>query len=103
MWIMFAQLTLVAACVLISPLSMLPCKDAIEKLVMPTGTEMNQNQNLMCTFGLAIFVFACSIGIKNIADVITITGATSNTIVGFNLPMMFYLKLDTIERGGSFN
>jgi hypothetical protein len=75
---------------------MLPCKDAIEKLVMPRDIVMSKNQNLICTFALCLFIFLCSVGIKNIADVITITGATSNMIVGFNLPMLFYLKLDKI-------
>ena len=53
----------------------------------------------MCTLGLITLVFAFSVGISNISDVILVVGATANTIIGFCLPMIFYLKLIEIEKG----
>ena len=82
---------------------MLPCKDAVEKLVLARGESMSEIQNILCTFLFSLFCFICSVTIKDISEVITITGATANTVVGFILPSLFYLRLDTIERGGSLN
>lgn len=40
-----------------------------------------------------------SVGVANIADAILVVGATAATWIGFNLPMMFYLKLYEAEYG----
>ena len=44
-------------------------------------------------------VFALSAFIINIADVMLVVGSTSCTLIGFNIPMMLYLKLHKIENG----
>jgi len=35
----------------------------------------------------------CAIVIPNIGDAITIVGATTNPIIGFSIPIIFYLKM----------
>jgi amino acid permease len=52
---------------------------------------------------LAAVVYAMAVGVSNIADVILVLGATASTAVGFNLPMLFYLKLDEEENGGRWS
>lgn len=84
------------SCVLITPLCILPCKSAIEKLICQNGQEMTDNQNYFCTFTLVTLSFAVSVGVNNIADIILVLGASANTIVGFCLPIIFYLKVDEI-------
>ena len=37
--------------------------------------------------------------IPNISDAMTVIGATSNPLVGFTLPIVFYLKMDTVVNG----
>ena len=81
---------------------MLPCKDAIEKLAYGVNGKLSEKQNFALTILLTLAVFLCSVLIKNIADCIVIIGATVNTMVGFNLPMAFYLKLLQEENGNKW-
>ena len=61
---------------------------------------MNKKQNIVVTLGVVSTCFLLAVAIPNISDAMTVIGATSNPIVGFTLPVVFYLKMDT-ERGGS--
>jgi hypothetical protein len=80
----------------------LPCKDSIEKLLLPDAQNLTEKQNLLCTFVLVSFVFVITVGIANISDVIVVVSATACTWIGFNLPMIFYLKLYQIENGNKW-
>lgn len=71
----------------------LPCKDSIEKLCLPNGQKLSAGKNFICTLLLVSFVFGITVGIARISDVITVVSATAVTWIGFNLPMVFYLKL----------
>ena len=44
-------------------------------------------------------MFLISINFNNITDIALVIGATTNTIVGFCLPAIFYLKLDSQKNG----
>jgi amino acid permease len=56
---------------------------------------MTDKQNFVVTFSLVSVTFVCSVFVRSIADVILIVGATCNTLVGFTLPIMFYLAMDS--------
>ena len=75
-----------------TPLYLLPCKDAIEKLFYTR--RLTDKENNILTVAIVGAVFMMSVFVTNIADVITVIGATTNTAVGFCLPMIFYIKLD---------
>ena len=75
-----------------TPLCILPCKDAIEKLGF--SRTMTDQQNFIVTFGLVTVTFLSSVFVSSIADVILVVGATCNTLVGFSLPILFYLEMD---------
>jgi len=70
--------------------------------MMPKGKNLTDSQNLLCTVALVTLVFGLSVGIANLADVMCVIGATACTWIGFNLPMMFYLKLYQIENGNKW-
>ena len=40
-----------------------------------------------------------AVSIPNISDAMTVIGATTNPIVGFSLPIIFYLRMDTLKNG----
>mmetsp|Transcript_32483 Transcript_32483/g.42936 ORF Transcript_32483/g.42936 Transcript_32483/m.42936 type:complete len:98 (+) Transcript_32483:712-1005(+) len=61
---------------------------------------MNKVQNLVVTLIIVTICFVCAVAIPNISDAMTVIGATSNPLVGFTLPIVFYLKMDTL-RGGN--
>jgi hypothetical protein len=48
-------------------------------------------------------VFLLAVGAMNIGEVILIFGATANTLMGFNLPMIFYLRLLQEENGNKWS
>lgn len=53
---------------------------------------MNSNQNFCVTFAIIMISCIFAVEIPNIGDAMTIVGATSNPIVGFTLPIIFYLE-----------
>ena len=72
-----------------SPFCVLPTKDSIEAML---GYKLNFRQNLMWT--LIIVAVCCVIAtpVLSIATIMTILGATTNSAIGFLLPIAFYLK-----------
>ena len=78
----------------------MPVKDTIEELYLGQGKTMNKKQNLLVTLIIVSVCFLAAVCIPNISDAMTVIGATSNPLVGFTLPVVFYLKMDTL-RGGN--
>lgn len=75
-----------------TPFSVLPMKDSIEE-VRGKG-PMSKQENLKWTI---ILVSACCIlscFVLSIGQVMTILGATTNSAIGFLLPIAFYLKVE---------
>ena len=46
------------------------------------------------TLGLVLVNYLLAVTIPNVKDAIAIAGATVNPLIGFLLPIIFYLKLD---------
>ena len=53
----------------------------------------------MVTLIVVTTCFVLAVAIPNISDAMTVIGATTNPIVGFTLPIVFYLKMDTLRNG----
>lgn len=49
---------------------------------------------MQVTFALVLVCFILSIAITNLGDAMTILGATTNSAVGFLLPIIFYLRTE---------
>ena len=96
-WILGAQFLLLAGVILSSPLCLMPCKDTIEELYLGQGMKMNIDQNLYVTLLIVTTCFIAAVATPDISDVITFVGATTNPIVGFTLPIMFYLRMDSLR------
>lgn len=63
------------------------------------GEKFTFKQNALCTFGLVTFAVAIAIFVPSIGDAMTILGATTNSGIGFLIPIVFYLKIEE-KRGG---
>ena len=98
-WILAAKLLLLAGVMLASPLCLMPTKDTIEELYLGPGKTMNKLQNLIVTLIVVTTCFVFAVAIPNISDAMTVIGATSNPLVGFTLPCVYYLKMDTVRNG----
>ncbi|TNV79783.1 hypothetical protein FGO68_gene1776 [Halteria grandinella] len=85
-----------------TPLTILPCKDTLETIMLPRGRKFSTVQNIKVTLGLVTVCFIFSIAITNIGDAITLLGATTNPIIAFILPCLFYLKLTEDDKSVSF-
>ena len=55
---------------------------------------MTRGENLLCTFSIVSACFLAAVCIPSIGDAMTVIGATSNPMVGFCLPIIFWLKTD---------
>ena len=55
---------------------------------------------MIVTLLIVSICFLTAVLIPNISDAMTVIGATSNPLVGFTLPIIFYLRMDTL-RGGN--
>ena len=83
-----------------SPFCLLPAKDSIEELVMgESRKKFSGKQNFICTLGIVIAAWGIAILVPTIGDAMTILGATTNSGIGFLLPIVFYLKIES-ENGG---
>jgi amino acid permease len=77
-----------------TPLTILPCKDTIEELFLQPEQKLSGKQNALATFVIVLISFGLSLAIPNIGDAMTILGATTNSGIGFLLPIIYYLKLE---------
>jgi hypothetical protein len=75
-----------------SPFCVLPMKDSVEE-VRGKG-KLDKTQNIIWTFILVIVCCGLSCGVTSIGTVMTILGATTNSAIGFLLPIIFYLKVE---------
>lgn len=77
-----------------SPLTILPCKDTLEELFLEPNQRLSPKQNVLATFVIVLISFTLALAIPNIGDAMTILGATTNSGIGFLLPIIFYLRLE---------
>ena len=77
-----------------TPLTILPCKDTLEELFLKPGEKLSMKQNIIATFSIVMISFLISILLTNIGDAMTILGATTNSLIGFLLPIIYYLKME---------
>ena len=75
-----------------APFCVLPSKDSLEELLMK-GETFSAKQNFICTFGIVFITWIIALTVPTIADAMTILGATTNSGVGFLLPIVFFLKI----------
>lgn len=72
----------------------MPSKDSIETMVKKPGEKFNAKENL-CYTALVIFIsLLLALGFTSLGSIATILGATTNTAVGFLLPIAYYLKAE---------
>jgi len=74
-----------------SPFCVLPTKDSIEEV---RGSKFSKNENLVWTFIIVFVSMVFSLPFKSLGTVMTILGATTNSAIGFLLPILFYLKME---------
>lgn len=83
-----------------TPVTILPCKDTVEELFLKRVDEngpppkLTAKQNVLVTFILVLVSFVLSLAIPNIGDAMTILGATTNSGIGFLLPIIYYLRME---------
>lgn len=87
-----AIISLLFATFAATPICILPSKDTYEELVYPNRT-MTKEQNLFITIVMCLICYVLAVAIPGIGDAITILGCTTNSLIGFILPVIFYLKI----------
>jgi amino acid permease len=72
-----------------TPFCVLPCKDSIEDI---TGRRLTKPENFMWSLILVAGSLLVSLILLDIGTIMTILGATTNSAIGFLLPISFYLR-----------
>jgi amino acid permease len=78
-----------------SPFCVLPMKDSIEE-VRGKG-KLDPKTNAIVTILICVVCSLMSFGLTSLGTVATLLGATTNSAIGFWLPILFYLR---VERKG---
>lgn len=91
--IKLCQILLLIVILFASPFCVLPAKDSFEELMMKGGEKFSQMKNFICTVAIVVVTWALSLVLKSLGEVMTILGATTNTGIGFLIPIVFYLKI----------
>lgn len=74
------------------PFCVLPVKDSIEEITCEKGQTLSKKANLIWTIVLITIAVVIALVVPTISDAMTILGATTNSGIGFLLPIHFYLK-----------
>jgi len=85
---------LITGVVLSTPLSVLPCKDTIEEIIHGQSRLFSDTENIIITVGVITFCYLFAMLVPNIGDCLLVVGATSCPMVGFALPVAYWLKVD---------
>ena len=72
-----------------TPFCVLPCKDSIEDI---RGKKLVGYENFIWSLTLIIVSMLFAMAFTNIGTIMTILGATTNSAIGFLLPISFYLQ-----------
>lgn len=83
-----------------APFCVLPSKDGVEELIMK-GKKFSFKQNVLLTFIICVMSWAVAIIVPSIGAAMTILGATTNSFIGFIIPIIFYFKIEG-DKGGKF-
>ena len=67
----------------------MPCKDSIEDI---RGKKLVPYENFVWTLSLILISMVTSMLLLNIGTIMTLLGATTNTAIGFLLPIIYYLR-----------
>lgn len=59
---------------------------------------MSSVENVVVSVVMVLFCYTLALTLPNIGSVIAVTGATVNPLIGFILPILFYLKIDPQPR-----
>lgn len=87
-------ISLFGMCIVVAiatPFCVLPMKDGLEEI---RNKKFSKNENVFYTLLLAAIPAIFSIPFKSISTPMAILGATTNSAVGFFLPIAYYLRLE---------
>ena len=74
-----------------TPFCVLPTKDSIEEV---RNKKLTNTENIVITFLICWLTCGISCAFQNITLPIQILGATTNSAIGFLLPIAYYLKME---------
>ena len=74
-----------------TPFCVLPTKDSIEEF---SGTPLTKAKNIMWTLIILLVSMTISIAFTNISFVMALLGATTNSAIGFGLPIIYYWHVE---------
>ena len=74
-----------------TPFTVLPTKDSIEEI---WGKKLNNTMNIIVTLVIVVVSMAFSLRLTNISTVMAFLGATTNSAVGFLLPIVYFWHVE---------
>ena len=79
-----------------TPFCVLPTKDSLEDVfgIKEDGRKLSKCQNFWATMFVLLTSFTVSVFVTSFGTVMTVLGATTNSAIGFLLPITFYLKCE---------
>jgi amino acid permease len=92
------QVSMLIVVLFASPFTVLPAKDSFEELITKGKRSFSQKENVLVTFCIVTFAWGVALLVPSIGDAMTILGATTNSWIGFVLPVVFYFKV--LEKKG---
>lgn len=84
------NLALLLSVGLSAPIDLLPCKNSIEELIFKNKT-MTTCQNFFVTLIMISISTSLALFVETIGDAMTLVGCIFTPVVGFFLPILFYL------------
>ena len=76
-----------------APFCVLPIKDSIEE-VRASTEKLSKCENIVWTAVIVLSSMVLSLPFVSVGSVMTLLGATTNSAIGFLLPIAFYLKME---------
>lgn len=74
------------------PLGIKPVKDCLSEIINPNVKEDSTKMHFFLTFVTIVSIVVVSMFVKNMSTVVGFLGASTNSLICFNLPCLYYIK-----------
>ena len=74
-----------------TPFTVLPTKDSIEEIM---GKKLSGTMNVVWTLVILVVSMAIALRLTNISTVMAFLGATTNSAIGFLLPIIYFWHIE---------
>lgn len=92
-WMLIGNFAVLFACITAAPLSVLPAKETIEEILEKEIGGALAPLNIFVSLAMVTLCYFLALFLPSVGTAVTLAGSTTNPLIGFVLPVIFYVKI----------